>query len=425
VATAALSGRWVQADAPAATPDATPVHVQIDWQAHPSMHIPWPMFGRGLTDRSLSRRTWKHQFRQTMSAEATLGSGTRLVLAAAMAAERAHDPTQARRLILRQLRHLEAFIAAHPERAALARTPAEARRLLATTDKVVFVHSIEGGHLLLERPGDAAFWAQRGVALITLIHLRDKENGGSALLPGALGRGINPVGARATRRGERRGLTGTGRRNMRDLHDAGILVDLSHMTPTALDDALDVAEAHGVPPVITHAALDSVKPGGGGLRDDQLLRMYALGGVFSHGLSALETVTGPDHALPEGGPCPGTVEAWAWQHQHVQRLIEDNAGDLLGQPELAWADLDEDQRTRLSTGWSSDWNGWVSHSRPVVGTCRDAQDGDLALDRKGLAHPGLLPEHWQRVEEQGVSLEPMLRTSERFLQLWEQARGER
>lgn len=389
------------------------------------MHIPWPMFGRGLTDRALARRTWRHQFRQTMSAEATLGSGTRVVLAAAMAAERAHDPTQARRLILRQLRHLEAFIAANPERAALARTPAEARHLLATTDKVVFVHSIEGGHLLLEQPGDAGFWAQRGVALITLIHLRDEENGGSALLPGRLGPLVNPAGARSQRDGERRGLTGTGRRNLRQLHDAGILVDLSHMTSEALDDALDVAQRHDIPPVITHAALDAVRPDGRGLRDDQLLRIYELGGVFSLGLSAVDIVAGPDRALPEGGPCPGTVEAWAWQHQHVQRLIEDNAGALLGRPDATWAELGDADRTRLATGWSSDWNGWVSHSRPVVGTCREARPDDVELDHRGLAHPGLLPQHWARVAEQGVDLDSMHRSAERFLQLWETARGER
>ena len=401
------------------------MHVQIDWQAHPSMHIPWPMFRRGLTHRALARRTWRHQFRQTMSADATLGSGVRLVLAAAMAAERAHEPTQARRLILRQLRHLEAFIAAHPDRAALARTPTEARRLLATTDKVVFVHSIEGGHLLLDRPEDAAFWAQRGVALITLIHLRDEENGGSALLPGALGPLVNPVGARHRRGGARRGLTGTGRRNLRDLHDAGILVDLSHMAPEALDDALDVAERHGIPPVITHATLEAVRPDGQGLRDDQLLRIYALGGVFSLGLSALEVQPGPGRALPAGGPCPGTVEAWAWQHQRVQALIADHAADLLGRPGATWETLEEADRVRLSTGWSSDWNGWISHSRPVVGSCRDPGPDDLDLDRRGLAHPGLLPQHWRRVAERGVDLDPMQRTAERFLQLWEAARGER
>jgi hypothetical protein len=82
------------------------------------------------------------------------------------------------------------------------------------------------------------------------------------------------------------------------------------------------------------------------------------------------------------------------------------------------------ERVRLSTGCSSDWNGWTSHAKPVVGTCRDATATDLPVDRLGLAHPGLLPGWWQRVEEQGVALAPMERSAERFLQLWAQARAE-
>jgi hypothetical protein len=44
------------------------------------------------------------------------------------------------------------------------------------------------------------------------------------------------------------------------------------------------------------------------------------------------------------------------------------------------------------------------------------------IDTLGLAHPGLLPQHWQRLQEAGVDLDPMLRSSERFLELWEQVR---
>ena len=88
---------------------ADEVRVQIDWQAHPAMHIPWKMFRRGLTDRALPRRTWKHVFRQTVTAQTLEDSGVRIFLAAAMAAERARNPGQARRLILKQFAYVEAF----------------------------------------------------------------------------------------------------------------------------------------------------------------------------------------------------------------------------------------------------------------------------------------------------------------------------
>ena len=81
---------------PAAEPE---VRAQIDWQGHPAMHIPWFMFTEGLTDRTLAHRTWRHMWRQTVSEPAMAGSGVRVFLAAAIAAERARNPEQARRLI--------------------------------------------------------------------------------------------------------------------------------------------------------------------------------------------------------------------------------------------------------------------------------------------------------------------------------------
>ena len=298
-------------------PAPPPVRVQIDWQAHPAMHIPWPMFARGLTDRPLARRTWRHQFRQTVSRPALEASGVRLLLAAAMAAERARNPRQAKRLILRQLRFVEDFVAAHPDRFAMAASPAEARMLLASTDKMVVIHSIEGMHELLWEPGDAAFWAAQGVALVTLIHLRDEELGGADLLDGALGRGVNPTGARRARDGERQGLTPLGRQRMLDLHEAGVLVDLAHMSPESLDDALAVARDHGLPPVITHGRLERLREGEFGITDSQLVEVYRLGGIFNVGLTGLELRR--DRA-PDDAPdlCWETLEAWSWHHDAVQ-----------------------------------------------------------------------------------------------------------
>jgi hypothetical protein len=87
--------------------------------------------------------------------------------------------------------------------------------------------------------------------------------------------------------------------------------------------------------------------------------------------------------------------------------------------------LTDEQRTRLAVGWSSDWNGWARHAAPVYGRrgCReDAEVGEpTEFDTRGLAHPGLLPQHWQAMERAGADLTPMLRSAERFLQLWERA----
>ncbi|MCO4745330.1 MAG: membrane dipeptidase [Proteobacteria bacterium] len=400
-----------------------PVRVQIDWQAHPAMHIPWFMFGKGLTDRPLKRRTWRHQFRQTVT-EQTLGdSGVRIFLAAAMAAERAKNPKQAKRLILEQLAYVEDFVARHPESYVLAKTPAQARTALRDTDKMVVVHSIEGMHELLWQPTDAQFWADQGVALATLIHLRDEELGGSAILDQAVGPLINPKGAKKRRKDLPRGLSEMGKSAIVQLDEAGILVDYTHVSPEALEDALEVCEANGIPPILTHSVLAKARDDEFGISDEQLVQVYKLGGFFASGLNAQELTGGETKAqLPER-LCPGTVEAWTWHHGLVQQTLQDHVAEIFEDSALTTESMTEAQRTALSTGWSSDWNGWTSHSTPVA-RCRDVDD-PTDLDRKGLAHPGMLPAHWEAVEAQGVDLDPMLRSAERFLQLWESVREER
>ena len=404
--------------------DPPEVREQIDWQAHPAMHLPWPMFRRGLTGRTPSL-TWRHTFRQTVHEPYLSESGVRLFLAAAMAAERARSPRQARRLILRQLAYVEDFVAAHPDRYALATTPEQARELLATTDKIVVIHSIEGGRKILTEPGDAAFWAEQGVALVTLIHLYDDELGGAALLPGAMGVAINRKANRKRRRGVDRSLTERGREALVELDEAGILVDLTHASQQAIDESLELMAEHGIPPVVTHGQLDLIRTSERSFSAAQIERIYRLGGTFNLALSgdALRAhhpvLDVPDEV------CDGTLESFAFHVQQTQDLL-DRIGPALFDVEDADA-LSDEQRTLLATGWSSDWNGWVNHSRPTHGPggCYPASEATHELDTAGLAHPGMLPVHWERVAAQGVDLDPMLRSAERFLQLWEEVRADR
>jgi microsomal dipeptidase-like Zn-dependent dipeptidase len=400
---------------------AEEVRGQIDWQAHPAMHIPWGFFRPGLTDEAPEVDA-QHTFTQTMHGPYVDDSGVRILMAAAMAAERARNPVQARELILEQLRYVEDFVASHPDRYAMARTSTQARELLLTTDKQVVIHSIEGGRELFWRQTDAAFWADQGVALVTPTHLWDDEIGGSALLPGLLGRLLNPVAAGKRRRGEYRGLTPRGREVLVELDQAGILVDLTHMSPTSVEQSLVITAAHGIAPVVTHGHLHSIQASEGGLLDAQIVEIYRQGGVFNLPVGA-EGLAPVDPRLPQpDGYCPGTLDAFKWQYEAVGALLDEHLPELLGVSTRE--ELTETQRTALAVGWSSDWNGWVSHSEPKYGkgACHEDLPSDaLDIDTQGLAHPGLLPQHWQRLSEAGMDLDPMLRSAERFLQLWEHA----
>lgn len=412
---------------PAAAADADDaddaVLAQIDWQGHPGMQLTWRFFAPGLSDAEpiLSHH---HRFSQVATRPYLERSGVRLFLMAAMAAERARNPHHARALVTRTFDYVEAFVARHPDGWAIAHSPAEARALLRDTDKRVIVQSVEGGHELLRGPDDARYLRDHGVALVTLIHLRDDELGGAAILPMWPGKLINPVGARRNRDGERRGLTARGAQAIVELDQAGILVDFSHMSPDTVDDALAVTKAHGIAPVVTHGKLQRLHHSEFGWRDDQVLEVYRQGGVFSLGLSPqmLDPVSPLDEVPAD--VCRGSVEMWRFHYDAVRSLVLDHAEELVGAPADA---LGPAARTRLAVGWSSDWNGWVSHAAPVYGRCRPRSE--LPADRtpfdvRGLADPSLLPGQWTAVERLGTDLDPMLRSAERFLELWAEARGE-
>ncbi len=412
--------------APIPEVDASPpaeVLVGIDWQAHPAMHVPYGFFAKGLRDRS-PRRGYRHALRQVVHEPYLARAGIRLFLTAAMAAEKARDRAHARSLILEQLEYVNDFVAANPDRYAIGRSPAQVRALLRETDKIILLHSIEGAHLVCDGPEDAAFWAEQGVVLVTLIHLRDDEFGGAGILDGAIGKIINRRGVKRRREGVRRGLTARGKQAIVELDAAGILVDMSHMTQASLDDALAVTRANGIAPVVTHGKLASIRAEEHAQRDDQIVEIYRQGGVFALGLSGqkLDPIA-PTRAVPDE-VCRGTLEMFRFHYEAARELILDHREDILG----VSGPLSAAQRTRLAVGWSSDWNGWVNHSKPVYGPgrCRSARalERPLEIDTRGLAHPGLLPQHWARLERDGMDREPMLRSAERFLQLWADARGE-
>lgn len=393
---------------------AREIRGQIDWQAHPAMHIPWKFFGKGLEEKLPKRKlTWRHTFRQTMYAPYLRKSGVRIMMAAAMAAERARNPKQARRLIFEQLRYVEAFVKENAEDFAMAYTPQQARRILTTTNKIVIVHAIEGARKILNGPRDALLWRKRGIALMTVIHLLDDDLGGAALNGGLMGGLLNPKGLmRKVFKPKKRGLTPKGKQSIVWLARAGILVDLTHMSPASVKDALVVTRRHGIPPIVTHGHYAPVLESERSFSEAQVVDIYRQGGYF---------------AIPLGGD-------FKRLYQSVHGALLRHAGSILGRRVRCPKDLTCAERTRLSVGWASDWNGWTNHTPKPRYTKRELRRGKTKeglplpktvteLDRVGLAHPGLLPQYWERLRKDGLRLEPMLRSPERFLQVWAAAQA--
>ena len=61
--------------------------------------------------------------------------------------------------------------------------------------------------------------------------------------------------------------------------DAGILVDLTHMSPASVEDALEVTARHGIPPVVTHGMFLPVQKSERGFSEEQVIEIYRQGGT--------------------------------------------------------------------------------------------------------------------------------------------------
>ena len=153
-----------------------------------------------------------------------------------------------RLVLVRTAADLDAFVAAR------ASAPGERRvaALLATEG----LHAIEGELRNVDTLHAAGF------RMLGLTHFFDNEVAGSA--HGVAKGGLTPLGRAVVRR----------------MEALGILVDVAHASPRAVDDVLAMATR---PVLVSHGGVQATCPGPRNLTDDQLRRIAATGGVVGIG----------------------------------------------------------------------------------------------------------------------------------------------
>ena len=161
------------------------------------------------------------------------------------AAARSHG----RLTLVRSAADLDAFVQAR------AAAPANARPVAALLASEG-LHPLEGD----ARNVDTLYAA--GFRMLGLTHFFDNEVAGSA-------HGVSHGG-----------LTPLGRDVIRRMEALGILVDVAHASPRAIDDVLAMATR---PVVVSHGGVQATCPGPRNLTDDQLRRIAATGGVVGIG----------------------------------------------------------------------------------------------------------------------------------------------
>jgi membrane dipeptidase len=159
---------------------------------------------------------------------------------------------------LEQIDLVHELIRRYPDALELALTAADVERI-AVGGKVASLIGAEGGHSIGSSLGTLRVLYALGVRYMTLTHNRNLPWADSATDDLAVG-----------------GLTEFGREVVREMQRLGMLVDLSHVSPGTMRDALDVAEG---PVIFSHSSALAICDHPRNVPDDILARMAAGGGT--------------------------------------------------------------------------------------------------------------------------------------------------
>ena len=160
--------------------------------------------------------------------------------------------------VLEQIDVARRLIARYPEALGLALTADDVERVFAS-GRVASLLGAEGGHAIAGSLGVLRMLYALGVRYMTLTH---NANTGWA--------------DAATDEPQAGGLTDFGRDVVREMQRIGMLVDLSHVSPDTMRQALDVAAA---PVIFSHSSARAVCDAPRNVPDDVLTRLTANGGV--------------------------------------------------------------------------------------------------------------------------------------------------
>lgn len=162
------------------------------------------------------------------------------------------------RVQLEQIDIARRIIARYSDRLALAKGTADIRREF-KEGKVASLLGIEGGHAIENSLGALRAYYDLGVRYMTLTHFKNNDWGNAA--------------TDSVRHG---GLTPFGKEVVREMNRLGMLVDLSHVSPSTMSDALSVTAA---PVIFSHSGSRALVNHVRNVPDSILRRVTTNGGV--------------------------------------------------------------------------------------------------------------------------------------------------
>ncbi len=240
---------------------------------------------------------------------------------------------------LEQIDLVHRMVRRYPDRLELALTAADVERIFAA-GRLASLIGAEGGHSIASSMGVLRMLYALGVRYLTLTHNSNV-----------------PWADSATDEPQAGGLTGFGRAVVGEMQRLGMLVDLSHVSPGTMRDALDVAEA---PVMFSHSSARALCDHPRNVPDDVLARLPGNGGL------CMVTFV-PDFVSPE-------CAAWAAQLTVDMRERGLDPWDFDVREQAAQQRAAADPRPTATLAQVADH---VEHVREVAGIGHVGLGGDM------------------------------------------------
>lgn len=165
---------------------------------------------------------------------------------------------EAIRVTLEQIDIVHRMAARYPERLEMASTAADIRRI-EKAGRIASLIGVEGGHQIGNSPAALRQFYSLGARYITLTHSKNNDWADSAT--------DDPV---------HDGLTPFGKAIVREMNRLGMMIDLSHVSPKTMKDALAETKA---PVIFSHSSARALMDHPRNVPDDVLRLLPANGGV--------------------------------------------------------------------------------------------------------------------------------------------------
>jgi microsomal dipeptidase-like Zn-dependent dipeptidase len=335
--------------------------------------------------------------------------------------------------VRRQVNATHAFVSRNSGWVGIATTPAQARTLI-QQGKLALVLAVEVTQLFPSGDWLAQLDELRnmGVRSVQVVHHADNRFGGAAPIPKLMsaakkveflsgGMDITRIDDIVCRDGwgssgkcdgttylNERGLTAEGDGLVRAMMERGMLVDVAHLSRKSFNQVYQLARQRGNYPLLySHAHMwntvsSSEERHEKYIKPEEIQMLTNTGGMV--GLR-----TGPEETVPYGSvsnSCQGSTRSFA---QSLMYAVDNG----------------------LTVGFGADLNGFTDQLRPRYRdscssdkTLINNAGGPTELQKKGLAHVGLLPQLMSELQSVGTPsqyLNHLNSSAENFLRLWERS----